>query len=678
MTVPSSQRNTSHLTPHASSDSCSCLLLQVTLLSSQLCQLHPHNKHPLDTSSNPLLLPAAASAAAAWLHSALVCGAADGQLLTALAGSGEVAALMTQAVEAALTPPQQHNLQQQQQHEQQQQQAQGIAGSALQWLLSGLYQQWGQVHPGGERGGGEAGGSSQRSNSSGSSPTSLLVPALIWDQHVQWLKFAGLLQAPVQQQQQQQSPATSSSSGGSSAGVRVCGRLTLLQALLLVQSQGPSLLSLLLLDNVTSALKQQQQGSVPGAVMQQGLSGETAAAEALPWSALLSVLQNVVGGAAVPGACSWQYSTAAGRALAALYPAAAAAAADTGDGSYSTGVESSTSAAACVAVLSSPWNAAVMQAALDRLSQKAGELQAVATAAALAAGAAAPGSSSSSSSGGGGGGYSWLCEADVQQHTQMWCADAELLLSYAHLATTTATSTEAAAGGTAGAGGTVTTAATAAAALSQLRGWLQPHLEQQLLSFLCWGAAQSHSCCLALLQETLQQQQQQQEGQLAYKAAACCLSMHLSGVCFSLLELLLQCGCLNSCGTSLKKQLQQQALPILRHQQQQQLQQGAHHIQPGSGPSSSAAAAAAAAGGADAGLQGFAAQCVEAGAVGVLSPLLLLEGCAVGRLQGPAWHVLLQAYCGGGGPQPAWPGQVLVCEPLEVLPRLQQLLGQIQ
>jgi hypothetical protein len=122
---------------------------------------------------------------------------------------------------------------------------------------------------------------------------------------------------------------------------------------------------MLLLDSTALLLAQQQQQQ-RGPVTNQ------------PWIAMLTVLQNAVTGATIPGTCSWQYRAAAVRCLAALYAAAeamysssnAAAAASSSNGSN-----------AAAAVVGSPWNAAVLQAAVERLSQKAVELKAVAMAA---------------------------------------------------------------------------------------------------------------------------------------------------------------------------------------------------------------------------------------------------------------------------------------------------------
>jgi hypothetical protein len=145
--------------------------------------------------------------------------------------------------------------------------------------------------------------------------------------------------------------------------------------LLLVQSQGPCLPSLLLLDTITLLLLQQQQ---------QGTQEEHQ-----PWVECLTVLQNAVTAATVPGACSWQYTAAAVSCLAALYAAAEAAISGSSGGGNSgnygnTGVGIS-------AVARSPWNAGVVQAAVERVCQRAVELKSVASAA-MAAEAGSDGS----------------------------------------------------------------------------------------------------------------------------------------------------------------------------------------------------------------------------------------------------------------------------------------------
>jgi hypothetical protein len=202
-------------------------------------------------------------------------------------------------------------------------------------------------------------------SSSSSSREGLFVPVLVWEQHLLWLQLAGLLgqqsfsgvQCSVVDDGRN---SNISSTGGGDRGL-VCG-LSLLQMLLLVQGQGPCLLSLLLLDTVTLMLNQQQQ---QGVVTNQ------------PWGAMLTVLQNAVTGAAIAGSCNWQYTAAAVRCLAALYAAAEA----TYSSSNAAAASSSNGSNAAAAVVGSPWNAAVVQAAVERLSQKAAELKAVATAA---------------------------------------------------------------------------------------------------------------------------------------------------------------------------------------------------------------------------------------------------------------------------------------------------------
>lgn len=228
----------------------------------------------------------------------------------------------------------------------------------------------------------------------------------------------------------------------------------------------------------------------------------------------------------------------------------------------------------------------------------------------------------------------WLCEPDVQQHCQLWCADAQLLLSYVNLAAVVDSSS-----GSGGSG----RLARGALGLQQLQALLRPSLkQQQLLAVLCWGAGQCYSCCQALLADN-----QQQAGLLAHKAAACCLSMHFSGVCLALLETLMLSACVNSQLAWLKQQLQQQAVALSQQRQQYAV---------------------------DAGLQRFVLQCVEAGALQAFGPVKLTEGSAVGRVQGIGLQLLLQTYGAGSSDS----GCVMMCEPLDALPRLQQLLDHLQ
>jgi hypothetical protein len=200
--------------------------------------------------------------------------------------------------------------------------------------------------------------------------------------------------------------------------------------------------------------------------------------------------------------------------------------------------------------------------------------------------------------------------------------------------------------------------------LHQLQALLLPYLEQQqLLAVLCWGAGQCYSCCQALLLDDQQQQQQLLEaprmpqGLLKHKAAACCLAMQLSGVCAALLEGLVLAGCCSSQVARLKQQLQQQLQAIMLSQQQQ-----------GHGQGGGAAAAV------DAGLDGFVAQCVSAGALQVMSPIQGVDGSAVGRVHGLGLQLLGQVYAGGQGFGPV----MGVSEPLSVAGRLQQLLHHLQ
>jgi hypothetical protein len=131
--------------------------------------------------------------------------------------------------------------------------------------------------------------------------------------------------------------------------------------------------------------------------------------------------------------------------------------------------------------------------------------------------------------------------------------------------------------------------------------------------------------------------------------------MHLSAVSLALLEALTLSGCVNSQLGWLKQQLQQQGVAL---SQQQQEQYGAE-VDVG-------------------GLQRFVNQCVRAGALQTLCPVKLVEGSAVGRVQGVVLPSLLQTYNAQCGTLVGLWGQVLMCEPrrpLEVLHRLQQLLG---
>lgn len=208
----------------------------------------------------------------------------------------------------------------------------------------------------------------------------------------------------------------------------------------------------------------------------------------------------------------------------------------------------------------------------------------------------------------------------MQQHCQLWCADAQLLLSSVQLAAALQAC-----------GGSSDTSGRCALEVQQM----QAHFKNQgLLAMLCWGAGQCYSCCTSLLQAD--QQGTSGGGSLAHSAAACCLSMHLSGVCVALLEALVLSGCADGQLAWLKQQLMQQAGVLSQQQRQQQS-------------------------GGDAGLQGFVGQCVAAGGIKALCPT---AGSGTGVL---GLQLLLAAYSGGGG-------QSLVCEPLAALPRMQQLL----
>lgn len=208
----------------------------------------------------------------------------------------------------------------------------------------------------------------------------------------------------------------------------------------------------------------------------------------------------------------------------------------------------------------------------------------------------------------------------MRQHCQLWCADAQLLLSSMQLAA----AIEAC-------GSSSDTSRRGALQVQQLQALMQAHLgDQGLLAMLCWGAGQCYSCCTSLLQAD--QQGASRGGSLAHSAAACCLSMHLSGVCVALLEALVLSGCADGQLAWLRQQLAQQAGML---SQQQQF-------------------------GGDAGLQGFVGQCVAAGGVKALCPT---AGSGAGVL---GQQLLLVAYSGGSG-------HALFCEPLAVLPRLQQL-----
>lgn len=204
---------------------------------------------------------------------------------------------------------------------------------------------------------------SHLSSSSRSTPTGLLVPVFIWDVGLLWLQLAGL--SPPAPQQLAASSSTVSSNSG----------LSLLHMLLLVQSQGPCLPSLLLLDTMTLLLLQQQP--------------QGAQEEHQPWVECLTVLQNAVTAATVPGACSWQYTAAAVSCLAALYAAAEAAISSSscGGNSGNDGIAS----VSISGVARSPWNAGVVQAAVERVCQRAVELKSVASAA-MAAEAGSDGS----------------------------------------------------------------------------------------------------------------------------------------------------------------------------------------------------------------------------------------------------------------------------------------------
>jgi hypothetical protein len=203
----------------------------------------------------------------------------------------------------------------------------------------------------------------------------------------------------------------------------------------------------------------------------------------------------------------------------------------------------------------------------------------------------------------------------VQQHCQLWCADAQLLLGHVQLAA----AVEACSGSSSD------TSRRGALGLQQLR-------DQGLLDMLCWGAGQCYSSCVSLLQAD--QRGTSGGGSLARGAAACCLSMHLSGACVALLEALVLSGCADGQLAWLRQQLGQQAGVLCQLGQQS---------------------------GGDAGLQGFVGQCVAAGGVKALCPT---AGSGTGVL---GLQLLLSAYSGGAG-------HALVCEPLALLPRLQQLL----
>jgi hypothetical protein len=92
--------------------------------------------------------------------------------------------------------------------------------------------------------------------SSSSRREGLLVPVLVWEQHLLWLQLARLLgqQSASGDQCSDVDGGSSSSGGGCGGGDRaaVC-RLSILQ-MLLVQSQGPCLLSMLLLDSIALLL----------------------------------------------------------------------------------------------------------------------------------------------------------------------------------------------------------------------------------------------------------------------------------------------------------------------------------------------------------------------------------------------------------------------------------------
>jgi hypothetical protein len=91
--------------------------------------------------------------------------------------------------------------------------------------------------------------------SSSSRREGLLVPVLVWEQHLLWLQLARLLgqQSASGDQCSDVDGGSSSSSGGGGDRGPVC-RLSVLQMLLLVQSQGPCLLSMLLLDSIALLL----------------------------------------------------------------------------------------------------------------------------------------------------------------------------------------------------------------------------------------------------------------------------------------------------------------------------------------------------------------------------------------------------------------------------------------
>lgn len=654
---------------------------QVQQLASRLQQLlsvkSSHPWHPMQHS----LLTSGAAAAAAWLHAAAISGA-DAELLQQLADSTDINTLMHRGVSAVLTP---QPLQQQGREASVPQLSThgGDSGAdlMLQQLMAVLYSQHSLTCPpppaataAATAAAATIAAAAVPESSAGVSSASngyrsdSFLAALVWQQHQQWLQLAGIIST---------SPVLfgSSSAGGAATGTAtgtaaVAG-LTPLQMLLLVQSQGPqSQLSLLLLDSLTLTFLQHGRRCWQ---QQQQPQPQVSDSPVLPWHVLLSVLQNTVAAASVPGACGWRHTAAAARCLSALYAGAAAAAAEAcvgEDDDSNNGSSISSSVDAALVVLQSPWNAPVLTSALDRLCQKAVELRAVAA-------AAAAGSSNSSGSSGGGVSFRWLAEAEVQQHCQLWCADAQLLTSYIQLALKTAVTSPAAGGGRSSG------IRRGSTGLQELQALLLPYLEQQqLLGVLCWGAGQCFSCCQALLIEDQHHQQQQVQGQnggqeesqaglLGHKAAACCLLMHFSGACFDLLDALLGSGCLDRQLAWLKQQLQH----VLASCQQQQCYVG--------GGSNGVPAAVAV--DVSSGLEGFAAQCVAAGGLQVLldptvQRLMMTDGCVLGRVgAGVGLQLLLQAYCGSGssGGAGVGGGGVSVCQPLEVMPRLQRLLGQL-
>lgn len=319
------------------------------------------------------LTAAAANAAAAWLHTVSV-SAADAELLQQLAGNSVVNRLMQVAAAAALGPTQQ-------QQQQQLQRSQAVSlqlpphtstEAALAQLLVGLWQKCGLLPAAvSDLGGGVGCNSTQTllSNSSDSSRALPLTPAVVWDISSLWLQLAGLGSSQAGRQQQQ----LAADGGGSSSNGQQPGRqpvaaagssgLSILHMLLLVQSQGPCLLSLLLLDNIALLLLNHHQ--------QQGEQGEQQL-----WPVCLTVLQNAVAAATVPGACSWQYTAAAVSCLTALYAAAESSCISSSSGAGS--------AAMLSAVISSPWNTAVVKAAVERVCQRGLELKAAAAAATAA------------------------------------------------------------------------------------------------------------------------------------------------------------------------------------------------------------------------------------------------------------------------------------------------------